>query len=201
MNISNNSPTEIRGLKFWLLIIFSLSGLIIGSKFGYDEVNSGNNSKKEIQNFESALKNYLIWNNDPKNNRNGLFGDSDRMILRTFSDPNRLPSLLEPSVLELSYKNREIALVKINQAIKEFNEKFDPYKGIAYEVQSESFQPKQFQEWNTKRILKGMIYGILWGLIGSISGSLLIVILFFIIINSWHFFLERLKEISRAIKG
>lgn len=195
-------PPPHRSGRIAAILIWILSAVmaVTGFFFGYSHFITGD-SNADISEFEASLKDYM---------RAATQAGYPRIPGVSFILNIKIPELvgldeqsarLEQAVRSLRhYKNENRAEAMINQAVAEYNfAQSSNQEDLQVHSKSELLAIKRgWQHKNTaEAIFRGLWIGAVWGIVTLVVTSILFIVLALV----WFFMMDRLRDISRAIRG
>ena len=177
--------------KFLVSFIFGIIAFVIGFILPFMEYNNTDNSIQEINIATDKIEALFKDTKDTSHSLIDPITGRDKKTLPTWQKIADITS-------HLHYHNSRIAKAK---ALLHYNYNPIPPDNLLYS----DLWDKRFivskEDWKIKSLKKMTYYGLLVGLIYFFSVLIAVFLLLFLIPWLWYFFLNRLGELSQAIRG
>jgi len=184
------------------VVIWGCSGItaILGFVASYSKASRGD-SDERLAEFEASLKEYLRAATQAGCYRvSGVDFACYYVEIPATADLADQGTRLAGAVNALSYENKDRAKATLNQAVAEYNfSRTSDYADVR--VHSDASLRALNRDWEKKNTTQATMKGLM---VAAISGAAAWVVAWLLVVGLallWWFMMDRLRDISRAIKG
>ena len=187
----------VKNVLVWLL---SATAALVGFFAAYSDKLRGD-SDAEIAEFEASLRDYVRAATQAGNSRiSGVDFERYFIDIPAQAGLKEQTARLKRAVHSLSYQNTDRAIATINQAVAEYN--FAQSSDEAdLRVHSDASLSALKRDWEKKNTSEALFRGLWVAALSSIGAWIVTWLLVFGLALIWWFMMDRLRDISRAIKG
>jgi hypothetical protein len=187
----------VKSVLVWLL---SAITAIVGFFAAYSDRITGN-SDAEIAEFETSLRDYIRAATQARHSRiSGVEFELYFIEMPARGGLEEQAARLERAVRSLSYGNQDRAKATINQTVAEYNYARSSSQADL-RVHSDTSLRALKHDWQKKNTTEALFRG-LWVAALSFIGAWIVAWLLVVgLALIWWFMMDRLRDISRAIRG
>jgi hypothetical protein len=189
-----------RVMKNVLILFLSAIAAVLGFFEAFNDASMGD-SDAQISTFEAKLNDFI--RSATQEGVLKIYGvDFDKSYKRipTQAGLNEEIARLEDAVNRLVYANQDHAWATVNQAVAEYNFAHSSDKADL-KKQSDVSHIALVHEWVRKNALNAVLRGVATGVISGIVTGAISWILLVGLALVWWFLIDRVRDLSRAIKG